>query len=78
MASKRINITDVFEVKSCGLCGSNELSRFLAINENFIEYCGVYYPFREILADCLHFNVSIFIYISYLINILIISGIINW
>lgn len=58
MSTKSINITDVFEAKTCDLCGNNELSQFFGINENFIEYCGVYYPFREILSESLNFHVS--------------------
>jgi len=54
MATKRINITDMFEAKMCGLCGSNELSQFFGINENFVEYSGIdLYFTKSINLDCL-------------------------
>lgn len=54
MATKRINITDIFEAKMCGLCGSNELSQFFGINENFVEYSGTNLYFKiSINLDCL-------------------------
>ncbi|CAG9806683.1 unnamed protein product [Chironomus riparius] len=58
MATKRINIVDVFEAKLCGLCGSNELSQFFSINDNFVEYSGIFIPFRQILAESLNINIS--------------------
>ncbi|XP_070502779.1 uncharacterized protein [Chironomus tepperi] len=58
MATKRINITDIFEAKMCGLCGSNELSQFFGINDNFVEYSTIFIPFRQILAESLNINIS--------------------
>lgn len=64
MATKHINITDIFEAKMCGLCGSNELSQFFAVNDNFVEYSGIFFPFRQILSESLNINVSNYFYVS--------------
>lgn len=57
MTTKRLKISDAFEQNTCGVCGNCEINQFFNINDNFIEYCGIFYSFREILATALDLQV---------------------
>lgn len=57
METKRSNISDTFVQSTCSVCGSSDINQYFSINDNFIEYCGVFYSFRDILAEALDFHV---------------------
>lgn len=68
MASKEIKVIDVFEENTCNICGCNDINQYFGINDNFIEYRGTFYSFRELLAESLGLNVifrSLFKIIAY-------------
>ena len=58
MASKQIKVSDVFEKSACGVCGCEEINQYFSVNENFIEYGGVFLSLREILRDALDVRVN--------------------
>lgn len=58
MASKQIKISDVFEQSCCGVCGYEDINQYFSVNENFVEYLGVYVSLREILRDSLDIKVK--------------------
>lgn len=58
MASKQIKVSDTFEQSTCGVCGCCEINQYFTINDNFIEYSGVFLSLREVLKEALDLRVS--------------------
>lgn len=57
MANSQMKVIDIFEDKLCGVCGSESVSQYYNIKENFIEYCGIFLSLREILSESLDIKV---------------------
>jgi hypothetical protein len=57
MGTKQINVSDIFEQSTCSICGCCEINQYFDINDNFVEYFGVYFSFREIISDSLNLQV---------------------
>lgn len=51
------NVTDTFSRSTCSVCGGSEINQYFSISGNFIEYCGIFHSFQDILAEALDFHV---------------------
>lgn len=59
MSSKQIKVSDTFEQSTCGVCGCCEINQYFTINDNFIEYSGIFLSLREVLKEALDLRVSL-------------------
>jgi hypothetical protein len=58
MANAQFRAIDIFENKLCGVCGTEDISQYHSISDNYIEYCGIYVSLREILKESLDIEVT--------------------
>jgi hypothetical protein len=68
MGSNQIKISDYFEQNTCSICGDTGVNQFFSVNDNFIDYCGVFYSFREIFADALDLQVTSILFVDKQLN----------
>lgn len=57
MAQHRRHLTDTFREGFCCVCGISSVNQFYGIYESYIDYCGNFHTFTEILVDILNVNV---------------------
>lgn len=58
MAANRRRLTDTFKSGFCCVCGLSDVNQYYGINESYIDYCGNFPTFKDVLIEVLNLNVS--------------------
>lgn len=53
MTHKTVKVVDIFQESVCNVCGIKEINQHFNVNENYVGYCGVFIPLREIVSESL-------------------------